>query len=53
MASRKNTPATPSVITLSKLLTIKEVAHSLNVSVRTVHAIVEAEQFDHSRAVAA
>lgn len=39
----------PSVTALPKLLTIKEVAHFLNVSVRTVHTIIKAKQLSHSR----
>jgi excisionase family DNA binding protein len=41
--------AVPSVIALPKLLNIKEVAHFLNVSVRTVHTIIKAKQLTHSR----
>jgi len=39
----------PSVVSLPKLLNIKEVAHFLNVSVRTVHTIIKAKQLTHSR----
>jgi excisionase family DNA binding protein len=49
MAKHKNTPAVPSVIALPKLLSIKDVAHFLNVSVRTVHTIIKAKQLTHSR----
>jgi excisionase family DNA binding protein len=41
--------AVPSVISLPKLLTIKEVAHFLNVSVRTVHTILNSKQLTYSR----
>jgi excisionase family DNA binding protein len=49
MAGKRSVPAAPSVIALPKLLTIKEVAHFLNVSVRTVHTIIKAKQLTHSR----
>jgi excisionase family DNA binding protein len=47
--SKKQFPAAPSVISLPKLLTIKEVAHFLNVSVRTVHTILRSKQLTYSR----
>ena len=46
---KKQVQAAPSVISLPKLLNIKEVAHFLNVSVRTVHTIIKAKQITHSR----
>lgn len=53
MVVKKNAPAVPSVIAVRKLPTVKEVAHFLNASVRTVHTIVKATQLTGSRAVAA
>jgi len=41
--------AAPSVIALPRLLTIKEVAHVLNVSVRTVHRIIKLKQLTYFR----
>ena len=49
MENKRSVSAAPSVISLPKLLTIKEVAHFLNVSVRTVHTIIKAKQLTHSR----
>jgi excisionase family DNA binding protein len=47
LGSRKSVP-TPSLINLPRLLTLKEVAHVLNVSVRTVRTIVKAKQLTYS-----
>jgi excisionase family DNA binding protein len=38
-----------SVLALPKLLNIKEVAHFLNVSVRTVHTIIKTKQLTYFR----
>jgi excisionase family DNA binding protein len=45
--SRKSSPA-PSLIYLPRLLNLKEVAHVLNVSVRTVHTIIKTRQLTYS-----
>jgi excisionase family DNA binding protein len=45
----KSALAAPSVLTLPRLLTIKEVAHVLNVSVRTVYKIIKAKQLTYFR----
>jgi excisionase family DNA binding protein len=49
MVKAKSIPAAPSLITLPRLLNIKEVAHILHVSVRTVHYIIQAKQITYSR----
>ena len=53
MALRKNAPSiaksAPTVIALPRLLNIKEAAHVLGVSVRTVHTLKDNKQLTYFR----